>query len=217
MVRQQPNKHRYVLPNCVHSPAACFGPALAGCMFRPGTRWLYVSARHSLAACFGPALAGCVFGPGTRWLYGFPLALADCWFGLASLCRWWCCARRRAVGGRQPYTPIRPRQRHHAVIFLEQNDVTSTPTPPSCDHTSSQPWHVSYATGIATRQRQHHYGIATRHRHSIVIHSKRSPRFTDGIYLEAGLFLMTPFTEGCDGVKYQTLPPGRSNMLYLSF
>ena len=43
---------------------------------------------------------------------------------------------------------------------------------------------------------------------------KRSPRFTDGIYREAGLFLTTPFTEGCDGVNYQTLPPGRSNMLY---
>ena len=24
----------------------------------------------------------------------------------------------------------------------------------------------------------------------------------------------TPFTEGCGGVNYQTLPPGRSNMLY---
>ena len=35
-----------------------------------------------------------------------------------------------------------------------------------------------------------------------------------GIYREAGLFLTTPFTEGCDGVNYQTLPPGRSNMLY---
>ena len=43
---------------------------------------------------------------------------------------------------------------------------------------------------------------------------KRSPRFTDGIYWEAGLFLRTPFTEGCDGVNYQTLPPGRSNKLY---
>ena len=31
---------------------------------------------------------------------------------------------------------------------------------------------------------------------------------------EAALFVTTPFTEGCDGVKYQTLPPGRSNMLY---
>ena len=27
----------------------------------------------------------------------------------------------------------------------------------------------------------------------------------------------TPFTEGCDGVNYQTLPPGRSNMLYFNF
>ena len=44
--------------------------------------------------------------------------------------------------------------------------------------------------------------------------SKWSPRFTDGIYREAGLFLTTPFTEGCDGVNYPTLPPGRSNMLY---
>ena len=33
--------------------------------------------------------------------------------------------------------------------------------------------------------------------------------FTDGIYWEAGSFLRTPFTEGCDGVNYQTLPPGR--------
>ena len=43
--------------------------------------------------------------------------------------------------------------------------------------------------------------------------SKRSPRFTDGIYQVDGLFLTTPFTEGCDGVNvnYQTLPPGRSN------
>ena len=36
---------------------------------------------------------------------------------------------------------------------------------------------------------------------------KRSPRFMNGIYWEAGLFLRTPFTEGCDGVNYQTLPP----------
>ena len=43
---------------------------------------------------------------------------------------------------------------------------------------------------------------------------KRSPRFTDGIYREAGSFLTTPFTEGCEGVNYQTLPPGRSNVLY---
>ena len=35
---------------------------------------------------------------------------------------------------------------------------------------------------------------------------KRYPRFTDGIYWEAGLFLTTPFTEGCEGVSYQTLP-----------
>ena len=40
------------------------------------------------------------------------------------------------------------------------------------------------------------------------------PRFTNGIYWEAGLFLRTPFTEGCDGANYQTLPPGRSNVLY---
>ena len=39
-------------------------------------------------------------------------------------------------------------------------------------------------------------------------------RFTGGIYREAGLFLTTPFTEGCEGVNYQTLLPGRSNMLY---
>ena len=44
--------------------------------------------------------------------------------------------------------------------------------------------------------------------------SKWSPRFTDGIYREAGLFLTTPFTKGCDGVNNQTLPPGRSHMLY---
>ena len=31
---------------------------------------------------------------------------------------------------------------------------------------------------------------------------------------EAGLFLTTPFTEGCDGVNHQTLPPGHSNTLY---
>ena len=45
---------------------------------------------------------------------------------------------------------------------------------------------------------------------------KRSPRFTNGIYREAGLVLRTSFmiTEGCDGVNYQTLPLGRSNMLY---
>ena len=42
---------------------------------------------------------------------------------------------------------------------------------------------------------------------------KVSP-FTDGIYREAGLFLTTPFEfmEGCDGVNYQILPPGRSNI-----
>ena len=32
---------------------------------------------------------------------------------------------------------------------------------------------------------------------------------------EAGLFLRTAFTEGCDGVRYQTLPPSRSNKLVL--
>ena len=32
-----------------------------------------------------------------------------------------------------------------------------------------------------------------------------SPRFIDGIYREAGSFLTTPFTEGCDGVNHQTL------------
>jgi hypothetical protein len=32
---------------------------------------------------------------------------------------------------------------------------------------------------------------------------KRSPRFTDGIYQEAGSFLTTP-TEGCGGVNYGT-------------
>ena len=37
---------------------------------------------------------------------------------------------------------------------------------------------------------------------------------TNGIYWEAGLFLRNPFLEGCDGVHYQTLPPGRWNMLY---
>ena len=44
---------------------------------------------------------------------------------------------------------------------------------------------------------------------------KRYPRFTNEIYREAGSFLRTSFTEGCDGVNYQTLPPGRSNVLYL--
>ena len=45
---------------------------------------------------------------------------------------------------------------------------------------------------------------------------KRSPRFTNGIYLDAGLCLRTPLTEGCDGVNNQTLPPGRSefNVLF---
>ena len=42
---------------------------------------------------------------------------------------------------------------------------------------------------------------------------KRSPRFTNGIHWEAGFFLRT-FTEGCDGVNHQTLPPGRSNVLH---
>ena len=35
------------------------------------------------------------------------------------------------------------------------------------------------------------------------------------IYWEAGLFLRTPFTEGCDGVNYQTLPPGHSRAALL--
>ena len=34
------------------------------------------------------------------------------------------------------------------------------------------------------------------------------------IHREAGLFLRSPFTERCDGVNDQTLPPGRSNVLY---
>ena len=41
-----------------------------------------------------------------------------------------------------------------------------------------------------------------------------STLITNGIYREAGLFLRTPFMEGCDGANNQTLPPGRSNMLY---
>ena len=33
-------------------------------------------------------------------------------------------------------------------------------------------------------------------------------------FFNEDLFLTTPFTEGCGGVNYQTLPPGRLNMLY---
>ena len=38
---------------------------------------------------------------------------------------------------------------------------------------------------------------------------KRSPRFINGIYLGGGvgLFLRTPFTEGCNGVNYPTFSP----------
>ena len=65
--------------------------------------------------------------------------------------------------------------------------------------------------------------------HTIPYHT--IPRFINGIYRygmvwygmvwygmvyrEAGLFLMDPFTEGCDGVDYPTLPPGRSKRLYV--
>ena len=49
-------------------------------------------------------------------------------------------------------------------------------------------------------------------RNAIKCHPLHFMRFIND--WEAGLFLRTPFTEGCDGVNYQTLPPGRSNMLY---
>ena len=38
---------------------------------------------------------------------------------------------------------------------------------------------------------------------------KRSPRFVEGIYWEAGLFLRTPLTKGCAGAIENASPPGR--------
>ena len=69
----------------------------------------------------------------------------------------------------------------------------------------TMPWH-----GMALRSVQ----LSSVHGCATVDATVRISRFTNGIYWEAGLFLRTPFTEGCDGVNYQTLPPGRSNMLY---
>ena len=43
---------------------------------------------------------------------------------------------------------------------------------------------------------------------------KRSPRFTNGIYWEAALFLRAPFTKGCDGVN-QPCPLAARVLLYL--
>ena len=35
------------------------------------------------------------------------------------------------------------------------------------------------------------------------------PRFIEGIYWATGLFLRTPFTEGCVGANKKASPPGR--------
>ena len=39
--------------------------------------------------------------------------------------------------------------------------------------------------------------------------SRGLPRFTKGIYWATGLFLRTPFTEGCAGANKKASPPGR--------
>ena len=41
------------------------------------------------------------------------------------------------------------------------------------------------------------------------------PLFLPSVLPSLLLFLRTPFAEGCDGFHYQTLPPGRSNKLYV--
>ena len=40
--------------------------------------------------------------------------------------------------------------------------------------------------------------------------------FTKGIYWEAGLFLRTPFTEGCAGANEKASPPGRQQRCIFS-
>ena len=45
-------------------------------------------------------------------------------------------------------------------------------------------------------------------------HTIPYPLYRRNLLQEAALFLRTPFTEGGDGVDYQTWPPGRSNELY---
>ena len=39
--------------------------------------------------------------------------------------------------------------------------------------------------------------------------SRGLPRFIKGIYWATGLFLRTPFTEGCAGANKKASPPGR--------
>ena len=114
-----------------------------------------------------------------------------------------------------------------SCLSVRTQPLTATGAP---SQTSTIPYHtipyhtIPYHTGIPYHTIPYHtipfsYRLASisHQRPRLVFkrsHTIPSPRFTGGIYQEAGLFLMTPFTEGCGGVNYQTLPPGRSNMLY---
>ena len=44
---------------------------------------------------------------------------------------------------------------------------------------------------------------------SVTCIGKCLPRFIKGIYWATGLFLRTPFTEGCAGANNKASPPGR--------